>query len=85
MRLRTAIKIQKQVEGYGRFTYRRYNWQQIETSRRICRRKWIDRRVPYIPDEDEIRERGLWRLSILAGCVIDDSRELEVFREQLWR
>jgi hypothetical protein len=83
MRLRTAIKIQRHIEGQRKGC----PWWRKETiwrSRTICRRHWQDRRVPYIPDDDELEERAGFFFSILADVLIDDPEEREKVKEQIW-
>lgn len=87
MKLRTAIKIQQVLEGHrvkdlGRLHY--WKRRTILKSRCICRRKWQDRRVPYIPSDDELDERCMVMMSVLADVFIVDETDREEFKEALW-
>ena len=86
MRLRTAIKIQRLVQEPWRWGRKAPRWK-LPTrweSLRIGRRKWRDRRFPYIPDEDEAKETALLGFSILADAIIEDEDDREAFKEMLW-
>jgi hypothetical protein len=87
MRLRTAIKIQRLIEEPHRNNFRCLHWKRptIWKSRAICRRKWRDHRVPFIPEDDELEERVKMMYNILADAVIEDPEELEKFKEELWK
>ena len=81
MRLRTAIKIQRFVEDWD---LGRWKNATVWESRRICRRKWKDHRLPYIPSDDELNERVLLGMSILADALIENDNEREAFKEAIW-
>ena len=44
----------------------------------------MDRRVPYIPDDDELMERFGITMSIFADVLIDDESERDEFKNRLW-
>ena len=89
MRLRTAIKIQRiyeePIKQNGRLRHRGiywpYNREQYVKSRVICKRHWRDRRVPYIPSDDELAERAEIQVCILADVLIEDEKERDAFKE----
>ena len=83
MRLRTAIKIMRHVEG-SLMKSPRYNYVQVDRARVICQRKWKDGRIPYIPSDEEILEQSGWLFSILGEALIDDPDRLDAFKEELW-
>jgi len=91
MRLRTAIKIQRfyeePIDQKGRLRHRGLSWpynvEQYLTSRVICKRHWRDRRVPYIPSEDELANRAEVQMCLLADIGIEDETEREAFKEHV--
>lgn len=86
MRLRTALKIQRLTQEPWRWGRKAPRWKLTTRweSLRIGRRKWRDRRFPYIPDEAEAEETALWGFSILAEALIEDQDDLAAFQEMLW-
>lgn len=72
MKLRTAIKIMRFVEEPWRSRRRPPNHvrAQIWEARRICRRKWLDRRVPYMPSDEELEERYEIMMGILTDLTL---------------
>jgi hypothetical protein len=91
MRLRTAIKIQRfyeePIDQKGRLRHRGLSWpyniKQYSASRTICKRHWRDRRVPYIPSDDELENRAEIQICLLADVVIEDESEREAFKEHV--
>jgi hypothetical protein len=91
MRLRTAIKIQRfyeePIDRKGKLRHRGLSWpynvRQYMASRIICKRYWRDRRVPYIPSEDELEDRAEIQMCMLADVAIEDQDEREAFKEQV--
>jgi hypothetical protein len=89
MRLRTAIKIQRfyeePIDRKGRIRHKGirlpYNASQYEKSRIICKRHWTDRRVPYIPSDDELNNRAEIQMCIFADAFIEDENERDAFKE----
>jgi hypothetical protein len=59
MKLRTAIKIMRYEEEPWRYRRLgpRYSIGQIRKAWKLCERKWRDRRVPYLPNADELQMR----------------------------
>ena len=97
MRLRTALKIQRAIEDPWRLRQRpgesyrlrrveRCRWrpETIWKSRTIGRRKWSDRRMPYVPNNDELDERLKFGISFLADALIDDDDQRDEFKTRLW-
>jgi hypothetical protein len=86
MRLRTAIKIQRNYREPHRTGWRPLKWKAstFQESKRICRRKWSDRRVPYIPSEEEELESFGIRMWVLGEILIDDPEVREEFHTRLW-
>ena len=86
MRLRTAIKIMRLVEcdcGISR-NLPRWRRSTVNRAESICRRKWTDYRVPYIPDDDERLEAFGLSMSVLADAIIDDDAKRDEFKSFLW-
>jgi hypothetical protein len=91
MRLRTAIKIQRfyeePIDKKGKLRHRGLSWlyntRQYLISRTICKRHWRDRRVPYIPSEEELKNLTEIQMCILADVVIEDENERETFKEHV--
>lgn len=88
MKLRQAIKIMRNVDDpIGRRGQRRWLWwkrRTIEEARRICSRKQMDERVPYIPDDRECSEGLGIMLSMFADVAITDHDAREGFKQDLW-
>jgi len=86
MRLRTAIKIQKNLQEPWTDGWRPKAWKKttIWESYRIGRKKWKDSRFPYIPSEEESEEQMLLGLSVLAEVMIEDEEEKELAKEMIW-
>ena len=90
MKLRTAIKIQliyeEPIKPNGRLRHKGIHWPynktQYERSRIICKRHWQDRRVPYMPSDDELEERAEIQACILADVLIEDEEERDAFKER---
>ena len=91
MRLRTAIKIQlvyeEPIKSNGRLRRKGIKWpynaRQYKESQRICRRHWRDRRVPYIPSDEELIDRAEIQGCILADVFIEDERERDAVKERI--
>jgi len=69
MRLRTAIKIMRYIEEPWRYTKRppQHTREQVSKAWKICDRKWRDRRVPDLTDEEQLEMRGEIFTQLLLG------------------
>ena len=82
MKLRTAIKICNEVYGfrmknmYDRFDIKR-TYDQVQKAKRICKRKWQDERIPYIPSDEEEIDRAE-----TIGCIFLDLLKLNDVSEE---
>ena len=71
MKLRQAIKICRDVYSpdLDRRAFRKkHTWGRIERARRVCSRgrRWLnDKRIPYIPSEEELHEQAE-----IFGCLM---------------
>ena len=90
MKLRTAIKIMRCIENpitaRGKLSAgsRRWRRRTVLEARRICRCKWLDKRIPYMPTDAELLERFGLGMSVLADCLIDDPAKCDQFKTELW-
>jgi hypothetical protein len=79
MRLRVACKVCKTIYGGGsrdmdRLIACRYRASTVAEATRICRRRWLNRRVPFVPSESEEHERA----EILGLMFLDLAKALGV-------
>jgi hypothetical protein len=81
MKLRTAIKIVRNKEEFVCLGHKKNT---IRKAYAICRRKWQDYRIPYLPDDNEMLERTGFFLSILGDVLIDDPEKRDKFKNELW-
>ncbi len=75
MKLRVACKVCRTLYGcekrdMDRQVRTRYRRRTVAEATRVCRRKWLSSRTPYVPSEDELRERAE-----IFGCLLIDFAE----------
>ena len=66
MRLRVACKVADKVYGYG-LHIPRYRRSTVARATAICRRRWCNDRVPFVPSESELHQRAE-----IFGCMMID-------------
>lgn len=86
MRLRQAIKICREVFGYEDKNMRDRiakdrTWSQVQEAKKVCRGRWLDKRIPYIPSEEEEYERA----EIFGCLMLDLAQESGVPAEEIDR
>ena len=82
MKLRQAIKICNEL--YGDYGYprslRSINWKPptVQMAIKLCNRRSGDRRIPYIPSDDEMQERGEMLVSIFEQLLTGEGPLMEL-------
>ena len=87
MKLRTARKIANWFYGPYRWKKLRIRGWKHSTRRKaikLCEKHWLDRRIPYIPSEEEEIEGFGFMMGMLADCFIDDEKEREQVKNEMW-
>lgn len=85
MKLRTALKICRDHFGH-RYppVFKRHKRQTIWTAKEIGRRKWLDRRFPYINTEEEDEMMIGFVGSVLIEALVDDPDRRRELQDQFY-
>ena len=68
MRIRTALKICRRRDSFKRGPH--YCFHQHQAARVVGRRKWLDKRFPFVPSEKEVEQQGEMMCCIFKGLLV---------------